>query len=191
MQNYSRIIKYFLCSGGFSIQQWPFSDRGQVGLPGTQTSARSISVQLYHSGMAHNHLVICLIARFFFPVCSLQVPGQSVALHLDAVYFERATRFQYPMWLLAVMQTSGLYQNEFIDQVQVGFRLFCTLPNLRHCETWESQKFPDLQFVIDVVCGSGGWISARVEQHRARRKVYALEWVRFDSLFSLTRLLCM
>ncbi|CAJ0566599.1 unnamed protein product, partial [Mesorhabditis spiculigera] len=52
----------------------------------------------------------------------IQVPGQSVALHLDAVYFTHATRFEYPMWLLTVMAHSGLYQDEFIDQVQaVGY----------------------------------------------------------------------
>ncbi|CAJ0947063.1 unnamed protein product, partial [Mesorhabditis belari] len=49
----------------------------------------------------------------------IQVPGQSVALHLDAVYFLHATRFEYPMWLLSVMAHSGLYKEEFIDQVQV------------------------------------------------------------------------
>lgn len=47
------------------------------------------------------------------------VPGQTVAEHVDAVYFWGATRFQVPQWLLAVMQYSGLFQKEFIDQIQV------------------------------------------------------------------------
>ena len=49
----------------------------------------------------------------------VQLPGQTVALHVDAVYFWGASRFQFPQWLLAVMQFSGLFQEEFIDQVQV------------------------------------------------------------------------
>lgn len=49
----------------------------------------------------------------------LSVPGQTVALHLDSPYFLGATRFQVPQWLLAVMVFSGLFQDRFIDQVQV------------------------------------------------------------------------
>ena len=49
----------------------------------------------------------------------VQVPGQTVALHVDGVYFWGATRFQFPQWLLAVMQFSGLFQDRFIDQIQV------------------------------------------------------------------------
>lgn len=49
----------------------------------------------------------------------VQVPGQTVALHVDGVYFWGASRFQFPQWLLAAMQFSGLFQEEFIDQVQV------------------------------------------------------------------------
>merc|ERR1712137_614030 len=49
----------------------------------------------------------------------VQVPGQTVALHVDGVYFWGATRFQFPQWLLAVMQFSGLFQDKFIDQIQV------------------------------------------------------------------------
>ncbi|CAK9088781.1 unnamed protein product [Durusdinium trenchii] len=49
----------------------------------------------------------------------LSVPGQTVALHLDAPYFLGATRFQVPQWLLAVMVFSGLFQERFVDQVQV------------------------------------------------------------------------
>jgi len=49
----------------------------------------------------------------------LQVPGQTVALHLDAPYFVGATRFEFPQWLLAVMAFSGLFKERFVDQVQV------------------------------------------------------------------------
>ncbi|CAJ1419107.1 unnamed protein product [Effrenium voratum] len=49
----------------------------------------------------------------------LSVPGQTVALHLDAPYFVGASRFQVPQWLLAVMVFSGLFQDRFVDQVQV------------------------------------------------------------------------
>jgi len=49
----------------------------------------------------------------------MQVPGQSVALHLDAPYFWGASRFHYPQWLLAAMVFSGKFQEHFIDQVQV------------------------------------------------------------------------
>lgn len=48
-----------------------------------------------------------------------QLPGQTVALHVDGVYFWGATRFQFPQWLLAVMQFSGLFQKEYVDQIQV------------------------------------------------------------------------
>ena len=49
----------------------------------------------------------------------IQTPGQSVATHVDGVYFWGATRFQFPQWLLAVMQFSGLFKDRFVPQVQV------------------------------------------------------------------------
>lgn len=49
----------------------------------------------------------------------IQVPGQTVALHLDAPYFWGATRKNIPQWLLVVMVFSGLFTDRFIDQVQV------------------------------------------------------------------------
>jgi len=55
-------------------------------------------------------------AQFNFIV---QIPGQTVALHVDGVYFWGASRFEFPQWLLAVMKFSGLYEDKFIDQVQV------------------------------------------------------------------------
>jgi len=48
-----------------------------------------------------------------------QIPGQTVAMHVDAPYMWGATRFQFPQWLLASMVFSGLFQDRFINQVQV------------------------------------------------------------------------
>ena len=49
----------------------------------------------------------------------IQVPGQTVATHLDGVYFKGASRFQFPQWLLAAMKFSGMWDDKFVDQVQV------------------------------------------------------------------------
>ena len=49
----------------------------------------------------------------------IQVPGQTVAAHIDGVWFHGASRFHVPQWLLAVMQFSGLFEDRFIDQVQL------------------------------------------------------------------------
>ena len=52
----------------------------------------------------------------------VQVPGQTVAAHIDAPIFRRATRKTLPQWLLAAMVFSGLFRSDFIDQVQlVGY----------------------------------------------------------------------
>jgi hypothetical protein len=47
------------------------------------------------------------------------VPGQTVAMHLDAPYFWGASRVSVPQWLLVSMVFSGLFQDKFVDQVQV------------------------------------------------------------------------
>ena len=49
----------------------------------------------------------------------VQVPGQTVATHIDGVYFWGATRFELPQWLLAAMKFSGLFEEEFVDQIQI------------------------------------------------------------------------
>merc|ERR1712070_270288 len=49
----------------------------------------------------------------------IQIPGQTVATHIDGAYFWGATRFQFPQWLLAAMTFSGLWKDRFVDQVQV------------------------------------------------------------------------
>lgn len=49
----------------------------------------------------------------------IQVPGQTVAAHIDGAYFWGATRFQYPQWLLAAMVFSGMWRESFVDQVQI------------------------------------------------------------------------
>jgi len=47
------------------------------------------------------------------------LPGQTVASHIDAPYFFGADRFHVPQWLLAVMVFSGLWTDRFVHQVQV------------------------------------------------------------------------
>jgi len=49
----------------------------------------------------------------------VQVPGQTVPLHIDAPYFWGASRFEFPQWLLAAMVFSNLFADRFINQVQV------------------------------------------------------------------------
>lgn len=49
----------------------------------------------------------------------VQIPGQTVPLHLDAPYFWGANRINVPQWLLAAMTFSNLFQEKFIHQVQV------------------------------------------------------------------------
>lgn len=49
----------------------------------------------------------------------IQVPGQTVAVHIDVPYFWGAGRKDFPQWLLAVMMFSGLWEDKFINQVQV------------------------------------------------------------------------
>eukprot|EP00040_Diaphanoeca_grandis_P025327 m.140115 g.140115 ORF g.140115 m.140115 type:complete len:470 (-) comp30103_c0_seq1:346-1755(-) len=49
----------------------------------------------------------------------IQIPGQTVPMHIDGAYFWGATRHQFPQWLLACMVTSGLFSDRFVDQVQV------------------------------------------------------------------------
>lgn len=49
----------------------------------------------------------------------LQVPGQTVATHIDAPVFYHANRFEFPQWLLVSMVFSGLFVDDFVHQVQV------------------------------------------------------------------------
>lgn len=49
----------------------------------------------------------------------IQVPGQAVPVHIDGVYFWGASRFVFPQWLLAVMKFSGLFEKQFVPQVQI------------------------------------------------------------------------
>ncbi|KAE9554302.1 hypothetical protein FO519_002473 [Halicephalobus sp. NKZ332] len=60
----------------------------------------------------------------------IQIPGQTIPIHLDAPYFTDASRFQYPVWLLVIMVASDLYRDNFIDQIQVVMNL----------HTWNSTK---------------------------------------------------
>mmetsp|Transcript_15918 Transcript_15918/g.26782 ORF Transcript_15918/g.26782 Transcript_15918/m.26782 type:complete len:447 (-) Transcript_15918:90-1430(-) len=47
------------------------------------------------------------------------LPGQTVAMHLDAPYFWGASRSRFPQWLLVAMVFSGLFLDRFINQIQV------------------------------------------------------------------------
>jgi len=49
----------------------------------------------------------------------IQVPGQTVPLHIDAPWFWGATRFQYPQWLLAVMVFSNLFKDRFVKLAKI------------------------------------------------------------------------
>lgn len=55
----------------------------------------------------------------------MQVPGQTVATHLDGGYFWGATRKEMPQWLLACMAFSGLFQDKFVDQVGSNGSALC------------------------------------------------------------------
>lgn len=60
----------------------------------------------------------------------IQVPGQTVASHIDAPYFWGASRRQFPQWLLACMVFSGLYSDLFVNQIQV----------VGYLHSWHSDK---------------------------------------------------
>jgi hypothetical protein len=61
----------------------------------------------------------------------IQLPGQTVAMHLDGPYFWGATRFDYPQWLLAAMVYSNLFMDKFVNQVQVVGYLHEWSPNAK------------------------------------------------------------
>ena len=60
----------------------------------------------------------------------INVPGQTVPLHLDCPIFYGATREQFPQWLLVAMAFSGLpeFQRRYVDQVQIVGYLHEWLP---------------------------------------------------------------
>lgn len=49
----------------------------------------------------------------------IQLHGQTVATHLDAVYFDNSNRFSAPQYLGIVMKFSGLWEDSFVPQNQV------------------------------------------------------------------------
>jgi hypothetical protein len=62
-----------------------------------------------------------LLDPFQFNIIA-QVPGQTVATHIDAPVFMYGTRQTAPQWLLAAMVFSGLFQEDYVNQVQlVGY----------------------------------------------------------------------
>ncbi len=68
-------------------------------------------------------LAVCPVDRTLLDFIQLnlviQVPGQTVASHIDAPYFYHANRFGFPQWLLAAMVFSNLFAEDFVHQVQV------------------------------------------------------------------------
>lgn len=74
-----------------------------------QTAAKSV---------CHNYDNNTVLDTFQFNFI-MQVPGQTVAAHLDSPYFWGGSRFQFPQWLLVAMVFSGLFQEKFIHQIQV------------------------------------------------------------------------
>ena len=71
----------------------------------------------------------------------IQVPGQTVATHIDGVYFKGASRFQFPQWLLAAMKFSGLWENKFVNQVQVVGYLHEWVPKKEDANSIDSDQY--------------------------------------------------
>ena len=69
----------------------------------------------------------------------IQVPGQTVATHIDGVYFKGASRFQFPQWLLAAMRFSGMWEDQFVPQVQV----------VGYLHEWKPKVMPDASIDSD------------------------------------------
>lgn len=46
------------------------------------------------------------------------VPGQEVAVHYDVPWFQGATRYDFPQWLLVAMEQSGLFTDYLTPQIQ-------------------------------------------------------------------------
>ena len=102
------------------MERAPLLTRCPAGCPGRvpqeQTVSRSLPVQLYHAGERSPSPPSLSPAAL---VTAPQVPGQTVAMHLDAPYFWGASRVSVPQWLLVSMVFSGLFRDKFVDQVQV------------------------------------------------------------------------
>lgn len=63
----------------------------------------------------------------------INVPGQSVPLHLDAPTFRGgATRKNFPQWLLVAMCFSGFFKEHYVDNVQVVAYLHRWIPQKKH-----------------------------------------------------------
>jgi len=64
---------------------------------------------------------ICGGKTYFDPIqlgILIALPGQTVPMHYDVPYFFGATRFHLPQWLLVVMDSSKLFKDIRIPQVQ-------------------------------------------------------------------------
>mmetsp|Transcript_1129 Transcript_1129/g.699 ORF Transcript_1129/g.699 Transcript_1129/m.699 type:complete len:436 (+) Transcript_1129:43-1350(+) len=76
----------------------------------------------------------------------IQVPGQTVAMHLDSPYFWGASRFNFPQWLLVSMVFSNLFKDLFVDQIQV----------VGYLHDWKETKSDGGEFVYYLNSGNIG-----------------------------------
>jgi hypothetical protein len=122
--------KHFIMTGGLDGAKEPFDDMlSRVSSFARYTFQRDLDKfpvvkQLFESESFQNAAKsVCPANRTYLDPFQftfiINVPGQTVAAHLDAPYFWGANRFRFPQWLLVSMVFSGLFQEQFIDQIQV------------------------------------------------------------------------
>lgn len=77
---------------------------------------------LFHSAKYEESAArVCKGRTFYDPIqfgIIMMVPGQEVAMHYDVPWFKGATRYDFPQWLLVVMERSGLWADRLVPQVQ-------------------------------------------------------------------------
>jgi hypothetical protein len=127
------IGKHFIMSGGVdgqrenyqsSLQRVTSFGRYYMGTHGLDTRLPPLVTELFEQPKFQQAAKnICpadkqLLDPFQFNII-MQVPGQTVASHIDAPYFWGADRLDFPQWLLATMVFSNLFSEQFIHQVQV------------------------------------------------------------------------
>jgi hypothetical protein len=122
--------KHFIMTGGLDGVKEPFDDLiSRVSSFARYTFLRDLDKfpivkELFESDNFQNAAKsVCPADRTYLDPFQftflISVPGQTVAMHLDAPYFWGASRFRFPQWLLVSMEFSGLFQEQFIHQIQV------------------------------------------------------------------------
>ena len=122
--------KHYVMTGGLDGMKEPFSDLvNRVSSFAKYTFLRDLDKfpvvqQLFNSDKFQTAAKsVCPADRSYLDPFQfsfiISVPGQTVAAHLDAPYFWGANRFRFPQWLLVSMVFSGLFQDKFINQIQV------------------------------------------------------------------------